>query len=855
MSIKQLINRLNPLCRQAMEQGAHLCVASGHFSIDVPHVLVHIVRNKESDFWALCRHYNVDQDVLIGALEALLKTYKTGNSTTPSFSPHVLTLLEKSWLFTSVDVGGERVRSGTFLHSLLDSQGLLGWVTENIPDLLHIPRAEFFKECVQLLRTLPESQYEQKVPKEGQTELSPASCEYLNKYTVDLTQQARLGRLAPVWGRDAQVYQVINILARSRQNNPILVGEAGVGKTAIVEGLALMIADRKVPDFLQNTAIHSLDMGLLEAGAGVQGEFESRLKNLIDDIQSAVHPIILFVDEAHMLLAGDKGKHDAANILKPLLARGELQTIAATTWDEYKQYFEKDAAMVRRFQLVHVKEPDNDDAVSMLRALVPFLQEKHQCSITNEALYAAVALSRRYIGDRRLPDKAVSVLDTACARVLVSQKVTPLALVQVQRQYDMLQKEKSQLTHDQKMGYDVTVRLQEVQQEEKDVQQAIKELEVQWHEERDCVKEMVDLAQSRGETAEALQGCMSTLEGIRARREGMVFPWVCADNVAQVVATWTGIPVGKMLRDESEAFLRIAPTLSERIIGQKAGIDLIANTMMTHKAQLDDPDKPLGVFLLAGPSGVGKTETAHVLSEYFFGGAQNMVVINLSEYQEAHTVSLLRGSPPGYVGYGKGGVLTEMVRRQPYSVVLLDEVEKAHPDVIELFYQVFDKGMLEDGTGVRVDFKNTLILMTSNLATQTIADCVQKKMTAADIRTAIMPELTAHFKPAFLARVSVIPYTQLSASEIAEIVALKWRKIADRVMSNHGVEVVLDKAAQRLLESLGQDEDSGARSIDACIQHRILPIIAHYILQKQSTDDPLGKDMTITAFNDQFLIK
>lgn len=853
MSIRQLVGRLNPLCKKAFEESAHLCVASGHFSIDIPHILIHILREKNSDMYALCTHYGIDVTSLIGDLERLLQGYKKGNNTTPSFSPHVLTLLENAWLVASVELGVDAIQSGAFLYVLLDGKGLLGWCAENLAKIVSIPREKFAQEWKALLATLPEGKRVLKSTEKGAPQEGAPVTEYLDKYTIDLTQQAREGKLAPVWGRDKHIRQVIDVLARIRQNNPILVGEAGVGKTAVVEGLAHLIVSGNVPDFLTNVTIRVLDVGLLEAGAGVQGEFENRLKNIINEIQEAPFPIVLFVDEAHMLMGGEQSKNDAANLLKPFLARGELQTIAATTWNEYKKYFEKDAAMTRRFQPVSVDEPSDEEAVRMLRALVDFLQEKHECRILNDALRVAVALSRRYIGDRRLPDKAVSVLDTACARVKISQKMAPLALEEARRHLDALQHEKNHVNADGALANDAQKRLRLLAEDEQKLTQAIKDLEAQWKKEQDIAQKIQQLQKKPGNDKE-LEKLRDTLSAVRANAEGMVFSWVCGDNVAQVVASWTGVPVGKMLKDESKAFLQMASTLSKRVVGQDGAILSIADTMMTHKAHLDDPDKPLGVFFLAGPSGVGKTETAHALAEYFFGGERNTIVVNMSEYQEAHTVSLLRGSPPGYVGYGHGGVLTEAVRRQPYSVVLLDELEKAHTDVIELFYQVFDKGVMEDGSGVRVDFKNTLIIMTSNLGTEAIVRAANsKKNDMQTVTNAVMDELGKHFKPAFLARVAAVPYYPLSVENVKQVVDIKWCKVQKRVQDHYGVNIELDKAARKFLETSGCNEDSGARAIDACIHKHILPAVAKYILHKQSDGQDV-KDLKVTCFNQSFSV-
>ncbi|MCY4413852.1 MAG: type VI secretion system ATPase TssH [Alphaproteobacteria bacterium] len=853
--MKQLVGRLNPLCKKALEEAAHLCVAQGHYSIDVPHILTKIMLDPKSDFFNLCAHYGLDCDKLKGDLERLLKRYEKGNSATPSLSPNVLTLLEQAWMVTSVDLGVEKIRSGAFLYVLLDGKGLLGWSADNLSSLVSIPRQEFQGEWKRLLSQMPESEKKTTVrppQKEGDISATYAT-EYLEKYTTNLTQQARDKKLSPIWGREKQVRQVIDVLARSRQNNPILVGEAGVGKTAIVEGIAMMIEQKALPDFLQSCEIFVLDIGLLEAGAGVQGEFEDRLKGVIAEIQALPFEAIVFIDEAHMLLGGDNKKHDAANLLKPALARGELRTIAATTWEEYKKYFEKDPALTRRFQAVQVPEPSDEEACQMLRAMTVYLEEKHNVVILSDALVAAVQLSRRYIGDRRLPDKAVSVLDTACARVKLSQKMAPLALEEAQKKRESLMKEEQHLLRDEKSGIECASRIAMVRGDLKSVDTLIDTLSQQWRKEKALIAEL-EQSYKDDKGAKVLQGINKKIADVRSNAEGMVFSWVCADMVASIIASWTGVPVGKMLKDESKAFLNIAPTLAERVIGQKGAVQVIADTMMAHKAQLDDPDKPLGVFFLVGPSGVGKTETALALAEYFFGGSHNAIVINMSEYQEAHTVSLLKGSPPGYVGYGQGGVLTEAVRRQPYSVVLLDEIEKAHPDVIELFYQVFDKGVLEDGSGVRVDFKNTLIIMTSNTATEAIVKLATAKTSAHDVVKAIYPELKSVFKPAFLGRTCVVPYYPLTKEEMDSIALLKWTKVANRMHQHHNVTVSLDKSAYERLVEEGVSEDSGARAIDALLNRFVVPELARFILKSQAAEKEL-KPLVISVFNQKFIVK
>lgn len=844
MSVKHLVGRLTPLSKKAFEQGAHLCVASGHYDIDVPHILSKLLLEKESDFCGLLKHYNIVLERVQRDVEVLLQKFKKGNGATPTMSPNIILLLEQSWLISSVELGEEKIRSGAFLYAMLDGKGLLGWCLENLPSLFDIPREKFAQEWKTLMGHLPErsvAKASDRTSETGHVSETPV----LDQYTMDLTERARANEFQPIAGRDKEVGLLVDVLSRSRQNNPILLGEAGVGKTAVVEEFALRVARQDVPDHLANIRVLSLDVAMLEAGSGVKGEFESRLTNIIQEAQNSEKPVILFVDEAHTLL-GSKKENDAANILKPALARGELRTIAATTFAEYKKYIEKDAALVRRFQVVHIPEPSVEDAVSMVRMVAESLSEKHSTVITDDAIHAAVALSRRYMGDRRLPDKAVSVLDTACARVMISQKVTPLNLETKKKELEALKLELKFLNQDLERGRDCAGLITKCKDNHKIVEKEIETLTAQWEKEKSIVEEVLtSMREQRG--AEDLAALQEKHRNV-AETGYMIFPFVAKNNVAQVVESWTGIPVSDMVQDEAEVFLSLESKLKERVVDQEKGVSMITDTMKVHKAKLDEPDKPIGCFMLVGPSGVGKTETALVLSECFFGGRP--IVVNMSEYQEPHTVSTLRGSPPGYVGYGQGGVLTEGVRRNPYSVILLDEIEKAHPDVIELFFQVLDKGIMEDGEGVRVDFKNTVIIMTSNVGTDLITNCAKTSKDHPEVLEALSPELKKTFPPAFLGRLNVVPYYPLTAKGVDKILALKWQKVVDRVKSVYEVCLSLDPKAHEHLVEQGLCSDSGARVLDNLINQLILPMLAQVLLEKKGS-----KDMVVSLEKGCFVIK
>ncbi len=696
----------------------------------------------------------------------------------------------------------------------------------------------------------------------------PAGTKALDQFTINLTEKARKGEIDPVLGRDFEIRQMIDILIRRRQNNPILTGEAGVGKTAVVEGFALKVVEGDVPPRLRNIEIRTLDLGLLQAGAGIKGEFENRLKSVIQEVKASPIPIILFIDEAHQMIGagGSAGSGDAANLLKPALARGELRTIAATTWSEYKKYFEKDAALARRFQVIKVEEPDEEKAMVMMRAISPFLEKHHQVMITDDALSDAVRLSHRYITGRQLPDKSVSVLDTACARVAIGLTTNPPVMEDISRRMRDIDHEMRILEKEVLMGRNHKARIDALVKEKKEAEIRLDELAKKWEKEMEVanriseVRKEIEELHEKDPSDKAIaqkQKALKNLEKELAKVQGdtpLVQIAVDGQIVSEVISGWTGIPTGRMLTDEIDTVLKMEKLLGERIIGQDHALGAIAQMIQTAHAGIDDPSKPTAVFLFVGPSGVGKTETALALSELLYGGEDNVITINMSEYQEAHTVSGLKGSPPGYVGYGEGGVLTEAVRKRPYSVVLLDEVEKAHDDVLELFYQVFDKGTLEDGEGRRIDFKNTLIILTSNTGTDTIMKVCRDEETMPDwqgLTEMLRPDLLKRFKPAFLGRLKVVPYYPITDKNMRLIVKLKLDRIAKRMLENRNVAFVYD---QKLIEAIGsrcKEVESGARNIDHILTNTLLPEMSRELLSKMATGQKI-KEVKVTLEGEGF---
>ncbi|CAI8784850.1 AAA+ ATPase ClpV1 [Pseudomonas sp. IT-P74] len=847
MNLKSLFAKLNDTSRTATESAAALCLSEHHYDVEIEHLLLQLLDSHDNDLPAILRHYDVVPERLQAQLVTALGTFKKGNTRTPALSPHLTRLIEQAWVLASIEFGQAQIRTGHLLQALLDDDELRRVVIAGAAELEKINADDLRVNLNALVESSAESALSKPLgtvdvanPIKGNGK-TPA----LDQYTINLTQSAREGRIDPVLGREFEVRQMVDILTRRRQNNPILTGEAGVGKTAVVEGLALRIIQGDVPSVLKGVAIHTLDLGLLQAGAGVKGEFENRLKSVIEETKRSLHPIILFIDEAHTLIGsgGQAGQNDAANLLKPALARGELRTIAATTWAEYKKYFEKDAALARRFQVVKVEEPDEDKAIHMLRGLLAKMQEHHKVTVMDEALVQAVRLSNRYITGRQLPDKAVSVLDTACARVALGQSAQPGPLEDCKRQIDNLQAEISVLQQEAAKGSDHARRLTALNTELLSEQQTRDALEQQWQRELQLVDQLGALSHPENQAPDtqeiaAVRAELASVQG----EQPLVHALVDGGTIGEVISGWTGIPLGKMLRDEIETVQRLPALLGERVLGQDHALHEIGKRIKISRARMEDPNKPIGVFLLLGPSGVGKTETALALADTLYGGERNVITINMSEYQEAHTVSSLKGSPPGYVGYGEGGVLTEAVRRKPYSVVLLDEVEKAHPDVLELFFQVFDKGVLDDGEGREINFRNTVIILTSNTGTDRIMQwCLnaQPQPTPDDIVEGLRDELNQVFKPAFLGRLTIVPYYPVKDAILERIVALKLARIRQRFERNHQAVLSYDEALVKVIASRCTEVDSGARNIDNILSKTLMPELAQRVLERMAQDKPI----------------
>ena len=861
VNLRALIGKLNAACRGAVEGAAGLCLSRTHYDIEIEHFLVKALDATDGDLAQILKHYGVNRSRLADDLARGLDRLKTGNARTPSLSPSLVKVLTEAWTIGSLEFGAPQVRTGYCLLALLTNEELARLAKDISRELEKIAPEVLHKEFVTITAPSPEAAAEVGMQPGGRAAdasgapKAAGKTASLDQFTVDLTARARAGKIDPVLGRDFEVRQVVDILTRRRQNNPILVGEAGVGKTAVVEGFARRVVEGDVPEPLKNVAIRTLDLALLQAGAGIKGEFENRLKALIEEVKGSPTPIILFIDEAHTMIGagGAAGQNDAANLLKPALARGELRTIAATTWAEYKKFFEKDPALSRRFQLVKVEEPGEEQCLQMLRGVVPALESHHNVRITDDGLDAAVRLSHRYLADRQLPDKAVSVLDTACARLALGQQATPGPVEDARRRLDDLAVQARVLERETALGVDHQERLTAIAAARVDVEAELARLTARWEQERGLVERIreirgqieaahgsaasVDTKPADGATLEGLRAQLAELNGELERMQGdkpLMRVAVDASIVGEVISGWTGIPVGKMLRDQLSMMLELERHVGARLIGQDHAIAAISRRVRTSAAKIEDPNKPKGVFMLVGPSGVGKTETALVLSDLLFGGEQNMVTINMSEFQEAHTVSTLKGSPPGYVGYGEGGVLTEAVRRRPYSVVLLDEVEKAHPDVLELFFQVFDKGRMEDGEGRQIDFKNTIILLTTNAGTETIMTLTADPETMPSqeaLAKALKPELDKTFKPAFLGRMVVIPYYPVRDENLKQIVRLKLGKIQRRLRETQRVALVYGEELVNAVAARCTEVESGARNVDNILTNTMLPEVSILLLE------------------------
>jgi len=874
LNLKSLIGKLTDTSRRGLEGAAGMCVSRTHYEVEIEHWFEKLLEAPDGDLARILAHFEIEPARVLRDLNRALDQFKTGNSRRPELSPTIEAVAREAWVLTSINLGLGKVRSGALILAALSDSRLQRRLVEIHRELANVNVEALSQNLLKIVEKSPETREVTSVAEGaarglGVTEGRAADSRTpaLDQYTVDLTESARRGKIDPVVGRDVEIRQIVDILTRRRQNNPILTGEAGVGKTAVVEGFAARIAAGDVPEALRNVSLRSLDLGLLQAGAGVKGEFENRLKQVIQEVKSSPRPIILFIDEAHTMIGagGAAGQNDAANLLKPALARGELRTVAATTWAEYKKFFDKDAALSRRFQVVKVDEPGEEAAIRMMRGVVSMLEAHHKVRILDEAVVESVRLSHRYIPARQLPDKCMSVLDTACARVAMAQQATPPAIEDLTRRIEGLKVELGILRREAALGADRSEAIEAASAAQGTAESELAALNERYDKERSLVSQIQDLqarilgatkggaeaigsesGDTRAET-EALrrdfQARCAELERLQGE-EPLVLVNVDAQAVAEVISGWTGIPVGKMVADEIKTVLALADTLEKRVIGQRHALESVAKRIHTSRANLDNPSRPVGVFLLVGPSGVGKTETALALADALYGGERNAVVINMSEYQEAHTVSSLKGSPPGYVGYGEGGVLTEAVRRRPYSVVLLDEVEKAHPDVMELFFQVFDKGVLEDGEGREIDFKNTVILLTSNVGSETIMKLCADPETMpepAGLVESIRSELLSRFPAALLGRLITVPYYPILGDSLRRIIRLQLDRIVRRVKENHRADVVYSEALVDAVAARCTEAESGARNIDHILTHGLLPQLSAEFLSRMARGEAFAK--------------
>jgi type VI secretion system protein VasG len=897
ISRSALFGKLNSLAYKAIEGATVFCKLRGNPYVELVHWIQQILQTPDSDLLRIVRHFEVDASRLAKDVTDSLDRLPRGASSISDLSAHVENAVERGWVYATLMFGEPRVRTGHLVVGILKTPSLRNALVSISRQFEHVKSDTLTEDFARIVSGSPEDKLgatdgsSLAAPGEASEAMAPAQMgkqEALKRFATNLTEKARKGEIDPVSGRDDEIRQIIDILMRRRQNNPILTGEAGVGKTAVVEGFALRLARGDVPPPLANVSLYTLDIGLLQAGASMKGEFENRLRQVIDEVQASPKPIILFVDEAHTLIGagGAAGTGDAANLLKPALARGTLRTIAATTWGEYKKYIEKDPALTRRFQVVKVEEPSEDKAILMVRGVASILEKHHRVQVLDEALEAAVRLSHRYIPARQLPDKAISLLDTACARVAISQHGVPPQLEDCRRTIEALQIEMEIIGREETVGINAHERRKAAEEKLASSEQLRESLEQRWNAERELVERVLGVRAKLRQGSEPVEGTGSKLEraaeaqktaaeaqktsakaqltvaeapavekvtpeerqkllgelaelqeklSLLQGESPLILPSVDEQAVGSVVQDWTGVPVGRMVKNEIETVLNLAEALGKRVIGQRHALDMIARRIHTSRAKLDNPNKPIGVFMLCGPSGIGKTETALTLAEALYGGEQNVITINMSEFQEKHTVSTLKGSPPGYVGYGEGGILTEAVRRRPYSVVLLDEIEKAHSDVHELFFQVFDKGWMEDAEGRYIDFKNTIILLTSNVGTDLIVSmCKDPELMPEPegVAKALREPLLKKFPAALLGRLVVIPYYPLGDAVLAQIVRLQLGRIAKRVTDHHKIPFSYDDEAVKLIVSRCTEVESGGRMIDAILTNTVLPAISHEFLTR-----------------------
>ncbi len=887
---KELVGKLNPICLQAFSAAAQAAKRRGNPYVELVHFITELADSDRSDFDILLESAGVDRHKLTGDMLRATDSLPHGAGSVEEFSDHIFRAIQEAWNYGSLEFGDDTVRSAYVLLSALQLPMLEGLLFKISLEFDKLDPAAMAAQLDDLLAGSLE-RTDEDIDSDAPKKKTPKGQSSLEKYATNLTQRAKDGKMDPVVGRDTEIRQIIDILLRRKQNNPILTGEAGVGKTAVVEGFAQRLAKGDVPPQLRNVDLQMLDIGLMQAGASVKGEFEKRLKSVIDEVQSSDTPIILFIDEAHTLIGagGAAGTGDAANLLKPALARGELRTVAATTWAEYKQHIEPDPALTRRFQVVKIDEPSEEKAILMSRGVTGVLEKHHKVEVLDEAIEASVKLSHRYIPSRQLPDKSISLLDTACARVAVSQHATPAEVDDIERRLSALEIEARIIEREGEIGIDIDARKTEVEAEIADAKAALDEAKARWEAEQTLVKDILDLRAQLRQAGAALDDTGAEIELPEGEDQGpeeqatpdapfdrdaalknlrdrmtelteaqgetpLILPSVDKMAVASVVQDWTGIPMGRMMSSQTERALALADSMGERVVGQDHAMDMIANRIQTATAGLRAPEKPVGVFMLCGPSGVGKTETALAIADLMYGGEGNLISINMSEFQEAHTVSTLKGAPPGYVGYGKGGLLTEAVRRRPYSVVLLDEVEKAHSDVHEIFFQVFDKGMMDDSEGRRIDFKNTLILLTSNVGSDEIMAMTEDGTKEADIdelTAALRAPLLNVFPAALLGRVVTIPFNPLSDKMIEAIAGHKLRSIAKRLGEGYGAELTVDPTAMDLIKARCTEIESGGRMIDAILTNTLLPELSRQILNR-SLDGAELSAVTVSGTDEGF---
>jgi len=859
--LEELFSKLNPTCLDALESAAGLCLARGHYNVEIEHFVLKLLQTNQTDIHLILKYFDIHESDFIKDIESETEKFKTGNSGSPLMSIRIPKLIKHTWLESSIKYSASKIRSGYFLITMIENEECEQIVSHSIRKLKNKISIE---KLVQLFDQITETSIESE-----KQQITVVKDEYpeaihgqsaLDQFTINFTQMAENGDFDPIVGREDEINLIIDTLLRKRQNNPILIGEAGVGKTAIVEGLSLKIVTGEIPSPLQNAEIRALDIGLLQAGAGIKGEFEKRLKNIIKEIKSSSKNIILFIDEAHTIIgAGNvQGAADAANLLKPELARGTLKTIAGTTWSEYKKYFETDVALTRRFQVVKVEEPDEKKAIFMIRAIASSFEKHHNVLIMDDAISACVHLSKRYISSRYLPDKAVSVLDTACSRVALGLQSNPKQIEGRKKELYDIDLEINRLEKEMQTGSEHQERLELLSEQKKMIEKQLDELQNQFSQEKELTTKILSIYHNIFKTreekisdhSESLEDEKLELKRLEKqladiqKDDPLIHYIVNAETIADVISGWTGIPVGRMQTDDISNVLKLESHLQKRVVCQDNAITSIANTIQAKFAGIEDPIKPTGVFLLCGPSGVGKTETALSLAELLFGGQDSLVCINMSEYQEKSSVSGLKGTTAGYVGYGSGGILTEAVRKRPFSLVLLDEVEKAHADVMDIFYQVFDKGILTDGEGRTTDFRNTLIILTSNLATDTITKVCADEETRpvfSALKTMVKKDLLEHFKPAFLGRLNIIPYYPIHSSGMKQIIKIKLDQIKQRIYEQKHIHLDYNESIVDHIQSKCIDSDSGARNVDQVLTNSLIPDLSRNILNHMANGKKIDR--------------